>query len=87
LPLSWNPIRRLHVYFLSSAKIAPNMDRSPHICDMLDALRSIVVSVLQYYSTVLHRIGSLLRLIWHVLAITVAQPSGLLRNLVRLRIW
>jgi hypothetical protein len=66
LAIVMETLRRLHVYFLSSANNAPNMDWSPHIGDMLDARGSIVVNVLQYYSALLHGIGSRLRLIWHV---------------------
>ncbi len=66
LAVIMEPIRRLHVYFLAKSQMRPTWGKPPAICDLLQPHKSILVSVLQYYSSLLCGTGSRLRLIWQL---------------------
>jgi hypothetical protein len=66
LALLIEPLRHLHVYFLASSKTHPKPGSMPAILDLLNPESSVLISVCQYYSSLLRGSCSRLCLIWHI---------------------
>ena len=65
LAVLMEPLRHLHVYFLTVSGVDPD-HRPAAICDLLDPAKSILTATLQWYSVLLHNSDDRMRLIWQL---------------------